>query len=244
VAVEWKYRRLDVLTGLDLLTRPPAEPERWPGVGEGIDWVVNDTFWDQHDPAQDIGVLLVDEREAAAVREVVASVVAICDRPYDPAEDPGSDDGWYAHPRWPVLRDQALRALAVLRGNGEYGDGTGRAGERAAPVAVERPDWRRTLLDALDALAADVGGGRPGRGETYPWQAAVPSWDRRDPVDDAGRLLADGAEVDAVRPVVTALAVVAGRTRDPDAWPADPLWPVVRDLAAQAAAVLRLHGDP
>lgn len=116
VDVQWPDRRADVLNGLDALAEEPprlADDEldpRWPDIGNAIAWVVDDTWWDHHDPREDIGLLLRDEREAEAVEQVVRAVIAVAKRQVG-----RTDASWFDDAEWPRVRDLAARAAAILR---------------------------------------------------------------------------------------------------------------------------------
>ncbi|XVU21315.1 hypothetical protein ACQPZJ_29080 [Actinoplanes sp. CA-054009] len=67
--VVWPDRRADVITALCVLAVLRADgAEAWPGLTEAVHWLVDDTFWDQHDPRSDIGTILLGTEEAAACR--------------------------------------------------------------------------------------------------------------------------------------------------------------------------------
>ncbi|WP_427886938.1 SCO4402 family protein [Kribbella sp. GL6] len=84
--VQWPARRRDVIEALDVLASEPPTTDgaghdpRWPDVTNAVHWLVDDTFWDIHDPADSIGTILRDQREAVVVRRVVAAVVAVSER--------------------------------------------------------------------------------------------------------------------------------------------------------------------
>jgi len=114
--VKWPDRRGDVLNGLDTLAEEPPrlagdEPDpRWPDVTNAIHWVLDDTWWDQRDPREDIGDLLRDEREAEAVERVVRAIVTVAGR-----QAGRSDAHWFGDPDWPRVRDLAAHAAVMLR---------------------------------------------------------------------------------------------------------------------------------
>lgn len=84
--VAWPGRCEDVLAALEVLAAEQPELDgsgwdpRWPNLTEAVHWLVDDTFWDVHDPGASIGTILRDEREADAVREVGNAVVSVSDR--------------------------------------------------------------------------------------------------------------------------------------------------------------------
>jgi hypothetical protein len=119
VSVTWPDRRADVISGLDALASDPpvlqsgqSDP-RWPDLTNAVHWVVDDTSWDTQDPAKDVGLILRDEGEAAAVRAVVTLVVGISER-----RGPLAPDAlWFADPEWPGVRQVALAALELMQNN-------------------------------------------------------------------------------------------------------------------------------
>lgn len=136
MGVEWPNRREDLLNALDILAADPvvsAQQAAWPGLTEAVHWLVDDTFWDMRDPAEDIGELLVDDHEAASVREVVRRVVAVSGRQGPPA----ADQVWFDDPEWPMVRKMARRAATAMRGFA--GDAVGKRLR-----AVERLVWTET----------------------------------------------------------------------------------------------------
>jgi hypothetical protein len=49
-------RRLDIIAALNVLAAPdPAVPGREPSLTEAIHWLVDETWWDKHDPVRDVG---------------------------------------------------------------------------------------------------------------------------------------------------------------------------------------------
>lgn len=113
--VEWPWQRDDVLAGLEVLA---GEPQHGWGHGgtllEGaVHAVVDDTFWDQPqvDPARSVGTILRNEREADAVRAVVAAVGRVAAR----QGATSSDAAWFADREWPLVRRLAAEAAAVFR---------------------------------------------------------------------------------------------------------------------------------
>lgn len=66
-------RRVDLREALVLLSSeaPPLTPSdrdpRWPDLTAAIHWLVDDTWWDQRDPSEDVGVILRSGAEAAIV---------------------------------------------------------------------------------------------------------------------------------------------------------------------------------
>lgn len=129
MGVEWPDRRGDVLNALGILASPNPSAE-WPTLTDALHWLVDDTFWDVRDPAEDIGALLVDEHEAAAVRLVVRALVAVSERQGSTA----TDQTWLNDSGWPMVRKLAKRAEIMMRGFA--GDAIGRRLR-----AVERAAW-------------------------------------------------------------------------------------------------------
>ncbi|WP_199725726.1 hypothetical protein [Nocardiopsis sp. Huas11] len=115
--ITWPERRQDVLNALDVLAAEVhrAESDRnqtTPTLTDAVHWLIDDTFWDVRDPAEDIGALLLDEHEANAIRSVVASVEVIARRQGTTA----SDALWFDDPEWPLVTSRAARAASELRG--------------------------------------------------------------------------------------------------------------------------------
>jgi hypothetical protein len=129
MGVEWPDRREDVLNALDILASPNPSAE-WPTLTEAVHWLVDDTFWDVRDPVEDIGALLLDDHEAAAVRGVVSAVVEVSERLGPTAPD----QAWIDDRGWPMVRKLAARAATTMRGF--EGDAVGRRLR-----AVERLAW-------------------------------------------------------------------------------------------------------
>lgn len=111
MGVEWPDRREDVLNALDILSSPDPSAE-WPTLTEAVHWLVDDTFWDVRDPTEDIGALLADEDEAAAIRSVVRVLVAVSERQGPTAPD----QAWLDDSGWPMVRKLAARAATAMRG--------------------------------------------------------------------------------------------------------------------------------
>jgi hypothetical protein len=119
MSVKWPDRRADVVDGLDILAGKPVldaagEDQRRPDLTDAVNWVVDDTYWDARDPADSIGLLLVNQDEAQALAEVAESVVIISNR----AGAGAADASWCADPAWPNLQKAAAEAAALLRRNG------------------------------------------------------------------------------------------------------------------------------
>ncbi len=119
VSVTWPDRRADVISGLDTLASAPpvlqagqSDP-RWPDLTNAVHWVVDDTWWDSHDPADSVGLILRDDIEAAAVRAVVTLVVRVSERQGALA----ADALWFADPDWSAVRQLALTALELMQDN-------------------------------------------------------------------------------------------------------------------------------
>lgn len=93
----------------------------WPTTTDAVHWLVDDTFWDVRDPAEDIGALLANDEEAAAIRGVVACVVAVSEGQGPTA----SDQAWFEDPQWPNVRDSATRAAKTMRSSRTEGESNG-----------------------------------------------------------------------------------------------------------------------
>lgn len=107
---------MDVLTALDTLAAEPpdlvnGQDPRWPSLSDAVHWLVDDTWWDHHDPVESVGTLLRSEQEARAVRRVVKAIVAVSER-----QGPTAPDGeWFGDEAWASVRSAAQEAAAVLR---------------------------------------------------------------------------------------------------------------------------------
>ncbi len=105
--------------GLDTLASTPPvlqanqRDPRWPDLTNAVHWVVDDTGWDHHDPADSVGLILRDEIEATALRAVVELVVRVSDRQGAAA----TDALWFADPDWPAVRRLALTASELMQAN-------------------------------------------------------------------------------------------------------------------------------
>jgi hypothetical protein len=123
VAVEWANRRVDVIEGLRHLAAEPVvdadgNDPRWPDLRNAIHWVVDDTFWDQHHPREDIGLLVEDEEEAQLAHELVAAL----DRMEEMRPGPRSDQAWFEDPAWPDVRRCAEALLSTMERSESEGD--------------------------------------------------------------------------------------------------------------------------
>jgi hypothetical protein len=109
-------RRADVVAALTTLAtlrqtmKRPDVTEAWPGLGEAVHWLVDDTWWDARDPADDVGTLLRDADEAAAVSAVLAPLLEILDEVGPTARDAE----FVAHRRWHETAIAASRARKLL----------------------------------------------------------------------------------------------------------------------------------
>jgi hypothetical protein len=117
-------------------------------------------------------------------------------------------------------------------------------------MTVAYPDRRQDILNALDSLAAEPPPTLRGNADPrWPdltnavhWLIDDTWWDKFDPMQSIGTLLRNEAEARAVAAVVKAIDEVSARqgARAPDRdWFADEAWPIVRQLAAEAAGLLR-----
>lgn len=146
-------RQCDIRAALVLLSddapalTPSGSDPRWPDLSAAIHWLVDDTWWDHGDPAEDVGVILRSETEAAAIRQVVEAIVGVHDR--QGAQAP--DSAWYGGPEWqqvvgtdqrPDLGNVDVTVLAVPREDAEA--------EREGGSGV--PSGRDRSLDDLRRL--------------------------------------------------------------------------------------------
>jgi hypothetical protein len=124
VEVQWADRRRDVLAALDLLASEPSTlslagldgDPRYRDLANAVHWLVDDTWWDHDDASKSVGTILLSDREAEAVKPVVAAVVEVSDRQGSTAPD----SKWFADPKWNTVRTTARSAADLLR----HGDAT------------------------------------------------------------------------------------------------------------------------
>ena len=116
MSVAWPGRRGDVEAALETLAaEPPAlarrqRDPRFPGVDDAVHWLVDDTFWDHHDPSGHIGLILRNVQEAAAIRAVVDPLVALCNHLGN-----ADDRKYFRDPAWNTVREAAATALRLMR---------------------------------------------------------------------------------------------------------------------------------
>lgn len=146
-------QREDVIEGLKVLANPAPAEEPWPDLTAAIHWVVDDTFWYQHDPADDIGHTLRDALEAAGLRELVARLVEVCSTL---SEAP--DDAYFAHPRWALVQDLARECLSILQSPSDRDGAVLWVLDHTAgiPASVDLLDGRSLLVRDI-AYGYDVG---------------------------------------------------------------------------------------
>lgn len=113
---------------------------------------------------------------------------------------------------------------------------------------MEWPERRADVLWSLDTLAGEpkVGLGPDGSLLESAVHFLVDDtfWDVHDAAGSIGTILANDAEVEAVRPLVAAIVRVSdrqGATAPDEAWWADAEWPLVQRLAGEAAVLF--HAD-
>jgi hypothetical protein len=114
--VQWIGRRLDVIDALEALaTLPTADPAPRPDLHDAVHWLVDDTWWDQHPPAEEIGFILRDQREAIAIEEAIMPLLAVLDELKPGASDNEiSDAACFDHRDCPKVRSAAGRAYRLL----------------------------------------------------------------------------------------------------------------------------------
>ena len=114
--VQWTGRRLDVIDALEALAKlPTADPAPRPDLHDAVHWLVDDTWWDHHPPAEEIGFILTDQREAIAIEVVIAPLLAVLDELIPGASgNPISDADCFDHRDWPKVRSAADRAYRLL----------------------------------------------------------------------------------------------------------------------------------
>ncbi|MEU8301146.1 hypothetical protein AB0C04_28140 [Micromonospora sp. NPDC048909] len=111
--IAWPDRRADIITALAVLsTLRPHTPTPWPGLTEAVHWLIDDTFWDQHSPASDIGTILASITEADAITATLTPLSAIVDELGPTA----ADDDYLTHPRWHDVTHAAAHAHQLMTG--------------------------------------------------------------------------------------------------------------------------------
>ncbi|MGW9193042.1 SCO4402 family protein [Micromonospora chersina] len=113
MTIAWPDRRADIITALAVLaTLRPHAPTPWPGLTEAVHWLIDDTFWDQHSPARDIGTILGSVKEADAITATLEPLSAILHELGPTA----ADDDYLTHPRWHEVTRAAADAHQLMTG--------------------------------------------------------------------------------------------------------------------------------
>lgn len=109
--ISWPGRRGDIVAALErLATISPSSLNEWPDLKNAIHCLVDDTFWDEHPPSQEIGLLLHNETEAKAIDRVLRPLLTILD-----ALGPvGSHIDYLNHDAWPEVSVAARSAADLL----------------------------------------------------------------------------------------------------------------------------------
>jgi len=111
--IAWPDRRADIINALSVLaTLRPHRTTSWPGLTEAVHWLVDDTFWDQHHPRNEIGTVLADADEATAITATLEPLSAILDELGPTA----ADDDYLTHPRWHEVTHAAADAHRLMTG--------------------------------------------------------------------------------------------------------------------------------
>ncbi|MGC4896964.1 SCO4402 family protein [Micromonospora sp. DT31] len=111
--VAWPDRRADIVNALHVLaTLRPYEPTTWPGLSEAVHWLIDDTFWDQRHPRDDIGTILTGAGEADAISATLEPLSAVLDELGPTA----SDDDYLTHPRWHEVTHAATGTHQLMTG--------------------------------------------------------------------------------------------------------------------------------
>ncbi|WP_433388496.1 SCO4402 family protein [Micromonospora sp. KLBMP9576] len=106
-------RRSDIINALSILaTLQPHGVRSWPGLTEAVHWLVDDTFWDDRHPRDDIGTVLADTSGAEAVSATLEPLLAILDELGPTAPD----EHYLTHPRWPELAQAATGTHQLMAG--------------------------------------------------------------------------------------------------------------------------------
>jgi hypothetical protein len=106
-------------SGLDTLAGEPTDGWGTEGtlLETAVHAVVDDTGWElpDSDPAGSIGTILVDEREADAVRPLASAICRVSERQGPTAPDAD----WFGDEEWPLVRRLAAEAASTLRASGD-----------------------------------------------------------------------------------------------------------------------------
>lgn len=109
--VEWPGRREEIAMALEVLsTISPATTERYPRLKDAVHWLVDNTWWDDFDPANDIGKILRDKTEVSMIKAVVIPLLTVLDDlgPVRP------DAEYLARPLWAVVAANAKTAHRLM----------------------------------------------------------------------------------------------------------------------------------
>ena len=91
------------------LTPDAMDPRAW-NLTESVHALVDDTFWDMRDPADDVGSILSDMGEVEAIRAAVSALRAIADR-----QGPDATDlQWFTDSKWQSVQTSAASALKAM----------------------------------------------------------------------------------------------------------------------------------
>ncbi len=111
--IAWPDRRADIINALSILaTLRPHEPTSWPRLTEAVHWLIDDTFWDQRHPRDDIGTILASTSEANAINATLEPLTAILDELGSTAPD----DDYLTHPRWHEVTHAATNTHHLMTG--------------------------------------------------------------------------------------------------------------------------------
>ncbi|MFC0030046.1 hypothetical protein ACFFMM_10980 [Micromonospora chaiyaphumensis] len=111
--IAWPDRRADIINALSILAAlRPHEPTSWPSLTEAVHWLIDDTFWDQHDPRNDIGTILASTSEANAISATLEPLTAIL----DDLGPTAPDDDYLTHPRWHEVTHAAANTHQLMTG--------------------------------------------------------------------------------------------------------------------------------
>ncbi|RQX09637.1 hypothetical protein DLJ58_14210 [Micromonospora arida] len=113
IAITWPDRRADITNALSVLaTLQPHGIASWPGLTDAVHWLIDDTFWDGHDPRDDIGTILADTSEAEAIIATLEPLLAILGALGPTAPD----DDYLTHPRWHEVTRAATDTHQLMTG--------------------------------------------------------------------------------------------------------------------------------
>ncbi len=107
--VKYPELRENIINALQFFSAE-TKPSEWPDFTNAVHWFVDDTFWDQHSPDEDVGIVLRNQGEANAINAVLIPLLVILNE-LGPI---GIDGDYYSHPLWIDVRNASTKAVDLL----------------------------------------------------------------------------------------------------------------------------------